>query len=159
MTRGVLIVEVVAVHRDFVTDRPVANGRAGAKNDARSVGTNDVKFLRVTTSPHRLFAKAIKESEGRQWFEDRSPHCVEVDGRGHDRNRYFVGCQLRQRNLVNLQTLSRVLVGTGHTLEHVLILATYKDGTSRCRHGQAGQSSGIGSGADSIKDFTHAQAG
>ena len=151
VTRGVLVVEIVAVHRNLITDFPVTNGRANAHYDTRRVRTNDVIVEGVALTPDRLLTKTVQESEGGKWFENTGPNRVEVDRRGHDGDEDFVGCELGERHFTHLQTLAGVLVAAGHALEHVSVFAANKDGTCGGGHGKGGQRFRIGSGSDGIK--------
>ena len=151
MTRGVLVVEIVAVHRDLITDFPVTNGRTNADHYTRRVRTNNVVVEGVTLAPDGLLTETVQESEGGKWFEDTGPHRVEVDRGGHDGDEDFVGCELGERHFTHLQTLTGVLVAAGHALEHVGVFAADKDGSRGGGHGKRGQRFRIGSGSDGIK--------
>ena len=48
-------------------------------------------------------AEARKEAEGGGGLEDRGPHGVVVDRRGHHRDEGFAGTELGQRHIVDVQ--------------------------------------------------------
>ena len=155
VTRGILIVDVVAVNGDLVTDLPVAHGRTGPQDDAGGVGTDHVIVQRVTLSPVRLLAQSVQERERRYRLEDARPDRVEVDRRRHHRDDDLVVRDWWNRHFVDVQAPSGVLVTAVHTVEHRLLVATDEDGAGRRGHLDRGQLLARGAGDCRVEDLTH----
>ena len=119
--RRILVVEVVAVDRDPVAGLPVADRGADPQHHAGGVGADDVEVLRVTLAPDRFLAETVEEVEGRQRLEDRCPDGVEVDRARHGCDEDLIGCQLRRRDVADVQGLGRVLVLGSDAGPHVLL--------------------------------------
>ena len=120
--RRVLVVDVVAVDGHPVAGLPVPHRRARPQHDARGVAADDVVRQVVALAPHALPAEAVEEQEGGQGLEDRGPDGVEVDGAGHDGHDRLVGRQLRDRDLVDVDALLRVLLLREHPREQLDVL-------------------------------------
>ena len=155
MTARVLVVDVVAVHRDLVADLPVSHRRAGTQNDARGVGTHDVVVEPVAPTPERLLGEPVEEPERGQGLEDARPHRIEVDRRRHHREEHLVRCELGQRDLVDVQTSPRILVLARHAVEHVLLVTAHEHRTRRGGHRDLGEDLARGAGAHGVKNLTH----
>src|ERR1019366_6707892 len=77
VTAGVLVVDVAAVHGDFVAYLPVSYQRSRAQDDTRGVGTDDVIVQSVTLTPDRLRGKTVEKAKGGQGLEDARPEGIE----------------------------------------------------------------------------------
>jgi hypothetical protein len=121
---GRLEVDVVAVHGDAVAGVPPGHAGAGAQHHGRRVRADDVVVEVVALTELAEPAHPLEEAEGRQRLEDRGPDGVVVERRRHGGDQHLVGTERRERNLVDVQALARVLVLRGHPVEHVdLVLA------------------------------------
>ncbi len=109
----------------------------------------------VAGTPDRFLAEPVEEPEGRQRFEDRGPHGVEVDGAGHDGDDRFVGGELGQGDVTDVQARARVLVPGLDALPHVLLLTEHVGGTGRRRQLQVRQVVTAGTGLDGVEDLLH----
>ena len=97
VVRGrILIVDVQAVHRHGVAGPPVAHRGTRPQDNSGGVRAHHVEGLIVPFAPHAFLAEALQEAERRQWFEDRRPHRIEVDGGRHHRDIRLVGSELGQ---------------------------------------------------------------
>ena len=159
VVRGrVLVVDVVAVHRDLVAGLPVPHRRPDAQDHAGGVAPHHVEGLVVALAPHALLAEALEELERRQRLEDRRPHGVEVDGRRHDRDVRLVGRQLGQRDVFDVRRLARVLRLRRQAGEHLLLVGPHDRGAERLRKRQCANRLALGAfedrGADAL-DLRH----
>ena len=114
----VLVVDVVAVHRDLVADLPVAHRGAGAQHDTGGVRADHVVVEGVARAPDDSLAEPVEESEGRHRLEDARPHRVEVDRARHDDDEGLVGGEFGHGDVVDVQALAGVLVRGGDAVEH-----------------------------------------
>jgi hypothetical protein len=155
MGRGVLVVDVVAVHGHAVAGLPLAHSRAHAQHHARGVGADDVLVDVVAGPPHRLAPEAFEEQERRQRLKDRRPHRVEVDGAGHDRDHGLVGGQLGQGDLVDVERLPGVFLAGVKALEHLRLVLADEGGAVRLGQRQAGELLAGRPRLDGIEDLLH----
>ncbi len=116
---GGLQLDRQTVRDDLVTGLPGVDARAGAQDDAREVGADDVVRQVVTLGLRRQLSVPFQEAEGRQRFEDRGPDGVVVDRGGHHGHQGLTRPHLRHRNVVEMQRLARILVRGRRSLEEV----------------------------------------
>ncbi len=129
VAEGAFQLHAQAVGDDLVAGLPGVDARAGAQHDARRVRSDDVVGQIVALGQVVGLAVALQEAERRHRFEDRGPHGVVVDARGHDRDQRLTRAQLRKGHLVDVQGAARVLVPVGHALEHVDLIGMHRDGS------------------------------
>ena len=113
-------------HRQAVRDHTIAriprvDSGTGLKNDAGSIGAQDVV---VPVVPGRVGVGsgiAIKESEGRDGLEYRGPHRVVVDRRRHHCDEGFACCEFGRGDLFDVQGFTGIFVAGCSTSEHLLV--------------------------------------
>jgi hypothetical protein len=115
------------VRHDLGAGLPGVHARAGLQHDAGQVAADHVVGQVVPLGDRRQAAVALEEAEGRDRLEDRGPDGVVVDRAGHDRDQRLTGRELRDRDLVDVQGLARVLLLGGQTLEHRLLVLAHHD--------------------------------
>ena len=81
---GRLQLDGQAVRDDLVAGPPGVDAGAGAQDDAREVGADDVVRQVVALGQLGELSVALQEAEGGQRLEDRGPHGVVVHRGGHD---------------------------------------------------------------------------
>ena len=140
----VLVVDVVAVHRDRVTGLPRTHRRADAQHHTGGVAADHVERLVVTRAPHALASEPLQEPERGHRLEDRRPHGVEVHRRRHHRDQRLVGRQLGERHLVEVQRLAGILLRRRHArrTSPARRPAPPHPGTNRAAGGHASSSPG-----------------
>ena len=129
--RRVLVVDVVAVHGDRVARA------SSCAPPSRCAARRPDASLPITwygwswRLPHTLsLPSRLRNSNVGQRLEDRRPHRVEVDRGRHHRDERLVGRELRQRELVDVDGLARVLVLRRQPVEHLLVSRPRTDGAA-----------------------------
>ena len=144
VAEGAFQLHAQAMGDDLVAGLPRVHARAGAQHDARGIGTDDVVGQIVPLGQLVGLAIALQEAEGRHRFEDRGPHGVVVDARGHDRDQCLTRTQFRKGHLVDVQGAARILVPGGHALEHVGLIGMHRDGSIGLGQFHRGDVAGFG---------------
>ena len=155
VSRGVLVVDVVAVDGDLVAHLPVPYGRAGPQDNARGVRADHVVVEGVASAPDAFLGQTVEEAERRQRLEDRGPDRVEVDGGRQHGHVGLVRSQLGHRHLLHVEGLARVLVRGLQALEHVHVAPTDDGGPVLLGHVEFGQLIGRGAGHHGTEDVAH----
>ena len=150
-----MVVNVVAMNGDLVANLPVTHCTAHAKNDARSIGTKNVIIEVVALCPAALAAKASQGAECADGLKNAAPHRIEVDARCHDGNDYFVGSQLWQGNLTDMDALARILLVAGHAIPHFFVFLADNRGTECGGEGYGREFFARGTVQDGCEDFFH----
>ena len=104
---------------DTVAGLPLGDAGSGLEHDAGQVGADDVVRQVVPLAVLGLAAVALEEAERGDRLEDRRPHGVVVDGRRHDGDERLARTEFRERDLVKVERLARILVLARDALEHV----------------------------------------
>ena len=133
----VLIVDVIAMHRDFVARFPVAHSRAHAQHNTRSIAAYYVIRQVMSLCPFTFAGKSSERTKSRDRFKNTRPHCIEVDAASHHRNEYLVWCDLWHSNILNMHTLTWIFVCRRDTSKHFLFAlkhnrCTVRDGDCQC---------------------------
>ena len=118
--------ESLEFHRQAVGDHAIAriprvDSGTGLKNDAGSIGAQDVVVPIVPGCVGVGSGVAIEESEGRDGLEYRRPHRVVVDRRRHHCNEGFACRELGRGDLFDVQGFTGILVAGCSTSEHLLV--------------------------------------
>ena len=121
----VLIINVIAMHSDSVTWFPVANRRTNSQHHTRSVTTHDVIRKIVALCPFALARKTSERTKSRDRLKDARPHRIEIDTAGHDGDKRFVGCDLRNRYFLDMHALARIFVSRSNTSKHLLFVLAH----------------------------------
>ena len=101
-------------------------------------------------------AVALEEPEGGDGLEDRGPHGVVVDRRGHHGDVRLAGAELGEGDLLDVQRLAGVLVPAGQALEHVDLVLVDGHRAVGLRQLEVGEVvGGRVSGLDGFEDGVH----
>ena len=158
VVRGrVLVVHVVAVHRDPVTGPPFADRRAHPEHHSGGIGAHHVVVEGVPGAPLALLAEPVQETEGGKGFEDRGPYGVEVDGRGHDRDVGLIRGQLGESDPIDMERLAGVLVVGLHPREHLDLVPPDERRAIGLRKGHLCQLVAGSAVDDGLEDLIHGQ--
>ena len=105
--------------------------------------------------PSAFAPKASKSTEGTDGFKDAGPHGVEVDGRCHHSNHYFVGGKFGNGNLADVDALTRVLLITWNPFPHCLVFLTNNGCSIGVGQWQGGDFFASGAIENGLKDVFH----
>lgn len=128
-----------AVRDDLVTGLPGVDAGAGAQDDAREVGADDVVRQVVALGQVVGTAVALQEAEGRQRLEDRGPHRVVVDTRCHHGDQGLARAEFGHGHVVEVDRLARVLVAGLQAREHLRLVLVHGDRAVRLGERQCGE--------------------
>jgi hypothetical protein len=144
-----------AVRDHLVAGLPGVHARADAQDDAGSVGSDHVVRQVVSLGVRMRAAVALEEAERRDRLEDARPHRVVVDARRHDGDECLARCEVRHRDVVEMDGLPRILLARLDSLEHQLLVLVDGDGAIGLRDGQRGKVIGRGVGEDRGANLVH----
>ena len=78
----------------------------------------------MTLRPSAFATESSESPEGTDGFKNAGPHRVEVDGRCHHGDHYFVGSNFWNGNLTDVDALARILLITRDSFPHCLFFLT-----------------------------------
>ena len=105
--------------------------------------------------PSAFAPEASKCAECADGFKDAAPHGVEVDGRCHHGNDYFVGSKFGNGNLADVDALTRVLLITWNPIPHGLVFLTNNGCSIGVGQWQGGDFFASGAIENGLKDVFH----